>query len=70
MKHSFIIITVCVIPFLLFFSFPLLGLSGDWSLLLFVVLLFGGHLLMLTWHSRQTHMSNKNTNTLEVHDDN
>lgn len=70
MKSSLIMIAVCVVPFILFFSFPFFGFSGDLSLLFFIALIFGGHLLMLTWHTRQNHEHNGYSNSMEIHDEN
>jgi hypothetical protein len=45
-KHTVLMIIGCVLPLFLIFLAPLLGLSGQASLLIFVILMFLCHLLM------------------------
>ncbi|ARS37994.1 hypothetical protein [Pontibacter actiniarum] len=45
-KHILWMIIGCTLPLLLIFLAPALGLSGDVSLLVFVIAMFACHLLM------------------------
>jgi uncharacterized membrane protein YhaH (DUF805 family) len=45
-KHTFWIIIGCGIPLLLIFFAPVLGISGDVSLFIFILAMFLVHLLM------------------------
>jgi len=50
MSHSVKMIIGCVLPLLLIFVLPLFGISGGVGLFLFIVLMFGCHLLMMGGH--------------------
>lgn len=50
MKHALWMVIGCVLPFLLIFLLPLLGLSAGVGLALAVVLIFACHLLMMLGH--------------------
>lgn len=50
MKHMVWMIIGCVLPFLLIFLFPVLGISQGVTTLLFFVLMLGCHLMMLGGH--------------------
>ena len=45
-KHMIWMIIGCSIPLLLIFFAPALGLSGNWSLFIFIIAMFACHLLM------------------------
>lgn len=45
----------CTLPLLLIFLAPALGLSGDTSLLIFVIAMFACHLLMPMHHGSHGH---------------
>ena len=50
MKHTIQMLAGCVLPLLLLFILPLLGISGGASLLIAVVALFIGHMWMMSGH--------------------
>lgn len=54
-KHILWMIIGCTIPLLLIFFAPALGLSGNTSLLIFIVAMFACHLLMPMHHGGQAH---------------
>ena len=43
----------CTVPLLLIFILPLFGVSSNISILIFVVLMFGCHFLMMGGHGNQ-----------------
>ena len=45
-KHTVLMIIGCVLPLFFIFLAPLMGLSGQASLLIFVIVMFLCHLLM------------------------
>lgn len=49
-KHIIWMIIGCAVPLLLIFLAPALGLSGNLSLLIFIIFMFGCHLLMPMHH--------------------
>ena len=46
MKHAIMMLIGCVLPFLLIFILPALGVSNDVMLVIFIVLMLGCHLFM------------------------
>jgi hypothetical protein len=46
MKHVIMMLIGCVLPFLLIFILPALGVSNDLMLVIFIVLMIGCHLFM------------------------
>jgi hypothetical protein len=46
MKHVIMMLIGCVLPFLLIFILPALGVSNDVMLVIFIVLMLGCHLFM------------------------
>jgi len=46
MKHSLMMLGCCVLPFLLIFFLPALGVNSNVTLVIFVVLMVGCHLFM------------------------
>jgi len=46
MKHVIMMLIGCVLPFLLIFILPALGVSNDVMLIIFIVLMLGCHLFM------------------------
>ena len=55
--HGLWMILGCVVPLLLSFILPLLGLSGNVGTLLFIVLMFACHLLMMRGHGAHRNSS-------------
>jgi len=51
-KHGLWMLIGCVLPILLIFLFPLLGIRGEWTLFVFVILMFGCHLFMTGGHKK------------------
>ena len=51
-RHDFWMIIGCVLPLLLIFILPLVGITGGTSLFLLMVVVFGSHLLMMRGHGR------------------
>mgnify|MGYP002625967066 CR=1 FL=1 len=50
MNHSLKMILGCLLPLLLIFILPLFGVSQTISIWLFLILMFGLHLLMMRGH--------------------
>ncbi|MBL4697890.1 MAG: hypothetical protein JKX70_03555 [Phycisphaerales bacterium] len=69
MKHGLLMIGACVGPLVLLFLLPLFGISGNITLLVFIVLMFGGHLLMMKGHTHHHHESHGELNEKGVQDD-
>jgi hypothetical protein len=46
MKHVIMMLIGCVLPFLLIFILPALGVSNDLMLVIFIVLMLGCHFFM------------------------
>ena len=61
-SHHFIMVLICVIPLLLIFLLPFFGISGNISILIFFVLMFGGHLVMMGKHQSVNHDTTNNQN--------
>lgn len=53
MSHSWRMLVGCVLPFLLIFALPLLGVSQGITLFAAMALMFGCHLLMMRGHYSQ-----------------
>jgi cell division protein FtsW (lipid II flippase) len=65
-KHTIWMIIGCAIPLLLIFFAPALGLSGNASLLLFIIAMFLVHIFMHGRHLKK----DDNHHHLESHKDN
>lgn len=50
MKHMLRMLAGCVLPFLLIFFLPLLGISEGSALMIGIILMFACHLLMMRGH--------------------
>ena len=48
--HLIRMIIGCIVPLLLIFILPLLGIAGKFSILFFIVVMFACHLLMARGH--------------------
>jgi hypothetical protein len=57
-KHSFWMIIGCTVPLLLIFLLPLFGVTGNYTFLIFIVLMFGCHLMMMGMHGHNHQHSN------------
>ena len=56
-KHLFWMIIGCTVPLLLIFLLPLFGITGNYSFLIFIVLMFGCHFMMMGRHGKHYHSS-------------
>jgi hypothetical protein len=50
----------CTVPLLLIFLLPLFGVTGNYSLLIFIVFMFGCHLMMMGKHGHKHTSQSKN----------
>lgn len=66
MKHLMIHILGCALPLLAIFLLPLFGVGGETAVFVFIVLMFGCHLLMLRGHSHHA-PSDEEGNTHHEH---
>lgn len=55
MSHTLRMVIGCVLPLLLIFLLPLFGVSGDFTLLVAIVLMFACHLLMIGGYGGHQH---------------
>lgn len=53
MRHMIWHLAGCILPLLLIFVLPLFGVSEGVMLVLFIVLMFGCHLLMMRGHGHE-----------------
>ncbi len=51
-NHIFWMIIGCTVPLLLIFLLPILGITGNWTFLIFIVGMFACHLLMPMHHGQ------------------
>jgi cell division protein FtsW (lipid II flippase) len=61
-KHSFWMIIGCTAPLLLIFLLPLFGITGNYTFIIFIVLFFGLHLMMMGKHEHNHQHSNQSEN--------
>ena len=54
-KHTIWMIIGCTVPLLLIFLLPLFGITGNYTFLIFIVLMFGCHLMMMGRHGHHQH---------------
>ena len=54
-KHSFWMIIGCTAPLLLIFLLPVFGITSNYSFLIFIVAMFGFHLIMPMHHGGHEH---------------
>lgn len=71
MKHIFWMLIGCMLPLLLIFLAPALGLGSNASLFIFIIAMFACHLLMPMHHHRgpihQQKQQNSEANKAENH---
>lgn len=51
-QHGWWMVLGCVLPLVLIFVAPLLGIEGNWSLFLFISLMFFCHVGMMGHHGK------------------
>lgn len=54
-KHTVWMLIGCLLPLLLIFVLPLFGVGRGVTLFIFVILMFGCHLLMMGRHGKHEH---------------
>ncbi len=54
-RHYLWMIIGCVLPLLLIFILPALGIGGGGSLVILVILMFACHLFMMRGHDKEKH---------------
>jgi hypothetical protein len=52
-KHLIWMIVGCTVPLLLILLLPLFGITGNYSSLIFIIIMFACHLMMPMHHHRQ-----------------
>jgi uncharacterized membrane protein YhaH (DUF805 family) len=57
-RHLFWMIIGCIVPLLLIFLAPGFGLDNSITFFLFIVIMFGAHLMMLRSHGNHDHNDN------------
>ena len=62
-KHTLMMLIGCLLPLLLIFIAPVLGISGNWSTLIFILGMFACHLFMPMHH----HSGNSKKSNHEQH---
>ena len=63
MNHHLRMLIGCLLPLLLIFVLPLFGVGQGTSLFVFMILMFGCHLMMMSGHGKHEHTkSDKETN--------
>ncbi len=70
-KHIIWMIIGCTVPLLLILLLPLFGITGNYSFLTFIVLMFACHLLMPMHHGRHgrdVHKENSETIKTDDHE--
>ena len=67
-KHIFWMIIGCTAPLLLIFLLPLLGITGNYTVLIFVIAMFACHLLMPMHHGGQEHKEHPETIQTDSHE--
>ncbi len=59
-KHSLWMIIGCIVPLFLIFLLPLFGITGNYTILIFIIAMFACHLMMMGKHGH--HHSNQTVN--------
>jgi len=54
-KHNVWMLIGCLLPLLLIFVLPLFGIGSGVALFIFIILMFGCHLLMMGGHGKHEH---------------
>lgn len=64
-KHSIRMIIGCTVPLFLIFLLPVIGVSKNISIFIFIVLMFGCHFLMMGSHGKHNETTNASLNKKE-----
>ena len=69
-KHTFWMIIGCTVPLLLIFLLPLFGITGNYTFLIFIVVMFACHLLMPHHgaHKHDGHKEHSETTKTDNHE--
>lgn len=67
MKHHLRMLLGCVLPMALIFILPSLGVGQGVSLFVFVILMFGCHLMMMGGHGGHAHSKTDKESKNEQH---
>lgn len=62
-KHNILMLIGCILPFILIFLLPVFGISGNFWLLLFIVLMLFCHLMMPMHGGKHNHQGGKDPKT-------
>ncbi|MCB1025651.1 MAG: hypothetical protein KDB79_14740 [Acidobacteria bacterium] len=65
-KHNILMLIGCILPLILIFLLPVFGISNNFFLLLFIVLMLFCHLLMPMNHGKHDHQGGKNSDKTGV----
>lgn len=65
-RHMFWMIIGCIVPLLLIFLLPLFGITGNYSILIFIVAMFACQLMMPM--NQGTHDKHSETNKTDSHE--
>lgn len=66
-KHNVRMLIGCLLPLLLIFVLPLFGVGSGVTLFIFIILMFGCHLLMMGGHGKHEHTEHKEEAGHESH---
>lgn len=69
MSHFIRMLIGCVLPFLLIFAMPLVGIGEGVTLVVFIVLMFACHTLMVRGHHHEADGSNGTNPKMKGNDD-
>jgi len=67
MNHHLRMLIGCLLPLLLIFVLPLFGVGQGVSLFVFMILMFGCHLMMMGGHGKHDHSKSDKENNNEQH---
>lgn len=64
-KHIIFMLIGCLLPLLLIFLLPLFGVTGNYSMFIFIIAMFACHLLMPMHHCSHEQQSGNTQNKKE-----
>lgn len=65
-KHNILMLIGCILPLILIFLLPVFGISGNFFLLLFIVLMLVCHLMMPMHLGKHDHQGGQNSDKTRV----